>query len=276
MEAAKGIPDNTSLAAFISEILDASGYKKSLDDEDSLESRARLENIDEFLNSIYDYEAMNMRVTLDEFLQEVSLLTSAEDPSIVDEAGMITLMTVHIAKGLEFPVVFLTGMEEGTFPHSMSSDTEEELEEERRLCYVGITRAMNRLFITSSKQRRVFSDIRDKTESRFILEIPEKLLEPEYYPSEDYFSGTRNQVNYSRASLNDSPIKSVVESVVENIDKGNSNGSRFIAREIVMHPKYGTGIVTSIKGTGDNIKLTISFNGRSKSFLEKYVNLEKR
>ncbi len=154
MEAAKGIPDNTSLAAFISEILETSGYKKSLEDEDSLESRARLENIAEFLNSIYDYEAMNMRVTLDEFLQEVSLLTSAEDPAVVEDTGAITLMTVHIAKGLEFPVVFLTGMEEGTFPHSMSSDTEEELEEERRLCYVGITRAMNRLFITNAIEEK--------------------------------------------------------------------------------------------------------------------------
>jgi DNA helicase II / ATP-dependent DNA helicase PcrA len=271
MESAKGIPDNTSLAAFISEILETSGYKKSLEDEDTLESRARLENIAEFLNSIYDYEEMNMRVTLDEFLQEVSLLTSAEDPAVVEDTGAITLMTVHIAKGLEFPVVFLTGMEEGTFPHSMSSDTEEELEEERRLCYVGITRAMNRLFITNAEMRRVFSEYRRKDPSRFILEIPEELRESTDYPLEDYSSGTKSQVTYSRSKSTYDPV----ETVEDSYDKGTNTGSRFLVKEIVMHPKYGTGIVTSIKGTGDNIKLIISFNGRSKSFLEKYVNLEK-
>jgi DNA helicase II / ATP-dependent DNA helicase PcrA len=270
MEAAKDIPDKLSLADFVSEIIKTSGYRKSLEDEDTLESRARLENIAEFLNSIYDYEAMNMRVTLDEFLQTVSLLTSAEDPAVADDTGTITLMTVHIAKGLEFPVVFLTGMEDGTFPHSMSSDTEEGLEEERRLCYVGITRAMNRLFITNAAMRRSFSEQRFKVPSRFIHEIPEELLEPVEYLSGVYTSEIQNDYN-NRAKLKNTPV----EKINNNFYKENNNSSRFKVKEIVMHPKYGTGIITNIKGAGDNIKLIISFNGRSKSFLEKYVNLEK-
>ncbi len=270
MEAAKNIPDNLSLADFVSEILKTSGYRKNLEDEDSIESRARLENIAEFLNSIYDYEAMNMRVTLDEFLQTVSLLTSEENPEVGDETGNITLMTVHIAKGLEFPVVFLTGMEDGTFPHSMSSDTEEGLEEERRLCYVGITRAMNRLFITNAAMRRSYSEQRFKVPSRFIREIPEELLEPAEYISgdyspeakNDYYPGAKKKNNYSEKAEN-------------NFSEETGRGSRFRIKEIVMHPRYGTGIITGIKGAGDNIKLTITFNGRSKSFLEKYANLQK-
>jgi DNA helicase II / ATP-dependent DNA helicase PcrA len=270
MEAVKEIPDKLSLADFVSEILKTSGYKKSLEDEDTLEARARLENIAEFLNSIYDYEAMNMAVTLDEFLQTVSLLTSEEDPTIVDEAGSITLMTVHIAKGLEFPVVFLTGMEDGTFPHSMSSDTEEGLEEERRLCYVGITRAMNKLFITNAAMRRSYSEQRFKVPSRFIHEIPEELLEPAEYVSGNYSSEMRYDY-YPKAK----PKNNYAETVENNFYSEENIGSRFRVKEIVMHPKYGTGIITSIKGTGDNIKLTISFNGSIKSFLEKYVTLEK-
>ncbi|MBN2402271.1 MAG: UvrD-helicase domain-containing protein [Spirochaetes bacterium] len=271
METAKDIPDKLSLADFVSGIIETSGYKKNLEDEDTLESRARLENIAEFLNSIYDYEAMNMRVTLDEFLQTVSLLSSEEDPALVDETGAITLMTVHIAKGLEFPVVFLTGMEDGTFPHSMSSDTEEGLEEERRLCYVGITRAMNKLYITNAGMRRSFSELRYKIPSRFIHEIPEELLEPAEYFSGEFASRTVNTFDYGRSDSGYSRI----ETVDDNYSSDSRNSSRFLVREIVMHPKYGTGIVTGIKGNGDNIKLTISFNGRSKTFLEKYANLEK-
>ena len=294
MDAAASIPDNIRLADFVKGIIESSGYKKSLEDDDTLESRARLENLNEFLNSIYDYEAMNMSVTLDEFIQSVSLFTTEESPEVeVNDA--VTLMTVHIAKGLEFPVVFLTGMEDGTFPHSMSSDTEEGLEEERRLCYVGITRARDRLYITNAEMRRSFSDLQYKTPSRFIYEIPERLIEPDEYISGNYssdnyssgnnYSGNRSFPAYSRPKpkTNSVPVEnhsisgSTQEKTEENNNKKSENGgSSFNVKEIVMHPKYGTGIITSIKGTGDNIKLTVSFNGRSKSFVEKYANLQKR
>ena len=292
MGAAVGIPNDIRLADFVKGIVESSGYKKSLEEDDTLESRARLENLAEFLNSIYDYEAMNMSVTLDEFLQSVSLLTSEEDPAVeVNDA--VTLMTVHIAKGLEFPVVFLTGMEDGTFPHSMSSDTEEGLEEERRLCYVGITRAKDRLYITNAEMRRSFSDLQYKTPSRFIYEIPEHLLEPDEYFSGNYssgsyssggnYSGARSYSAYSKPKPKidtmpkNKPVDIAAEEKTEDRnDNAGSGGSSFKVKEIVTHQKYGTGIITSIKGTGDNIKLTVSFNGRSKSFVEKYANLQKR
>ncbi len=275
MEMATGVPGKLSLADFVKEIITISGYKKNLEDEDSLESSARLENINELINGIYDLESIDNKVTLDEFLQNVSLLTSEENPNgeVNDESGLITLMTVHIAKGLEFPVVFLTGMEDGTFPHVNSSYTEDGIEEERRLCYVGITRAMDRLFITNADIRRSFGEIRYKTHSRFIDEIPEELLYTVEHFSEGFLSGSAHSSYYRKDKSYSPAIESLNEETSLETD---NNGSRFSVRDIVIHPKYGTGKITGIKGNGDNIKLTINFGrGESKTFLEKYTHLEK-
>ena len=272
MGALKDVPEKSSLADFVKLILDISGYRNNLEDEDTIESNARLENLDEFLNSIYDYESKNPESSLNEFLQDVSLLTSEENPEeIADPTGVITLMTVHIAKGLEFPVVFLTGMEDGMFPHFNSIDTEEGLEEERRLCYVGITRAMNRLYITNAEIRRNFGEIRYQMPSRFIHEIPEELLKSVEYLTEG-FTSTVERRDYMVTK----PDNHRAEVSREVPEAANYAGSRFRIRDVVMHPKYGTGIITNIKGSGDNIKLSISFNkGESKSFMEKYTHLEK-
>ncbi|MFH0974269.1 MAG: UvrD-helicase domain-containing protein [Spirochaetota bacterium] len=276
MEMSRDIPEKLSLGDFVNEIIEITGYKKELEDEDSIESRARLENLDELLNSIYAYEEVSMQATLNEFLQDISLVTSEENPGEAPgETGSITLMTVHIAKGLEFPVVFLTGMEEGTFPHSMSSDTEEGLEEERRLCYVGITRAMNRLYVTNAEIRRSYSDLRYKIPSRFINEIPEELLEVAEFQTGDFSFGTVRSSDFRKANPVSTRINSVPKYEPPAAIAEKKNKSRYSVKEIVMHPKYGTGIITSIKGDGDNTKLTISFNGRSKTFLEKYVNLDR-
>ncbi len=271
------IPEHLKLTDLVNEIIDISGLRGSLEDEDSIENRARIENINEFINSIYDYEAVNSRTTLDEFLQNVSLLTSEENPAAVDELGAITLMTVHIAKGLEFPVVFLTGMEEGTFPHINSIDTAEGLEEERRLCYVGITRAMDRLFITNARQRRSYGDIIERRPSRFISEIPAELLQVvEYFDNDsqipEFSSHYHRGISFSRPET-----KSYSNKISTDPDyETNHSGSRFSLMDNVIHLKYGTGTVTDIKGTGDNIKLTVRFKGgKNKFFIEKYASLQK-
>jgi len=269
MEMAREIPSSRSLSSLVEEILSLSGYRKSLEDEDSVESRSRLENIEELLNSVTEYESMNEDAGLDHFLQDISLLTSEDTPENQDEAAdpgnAVTLMTVHNAKGLEFPVVFLTGMEEGIFPHINSSNTDEEIEEERRLCYVGITRAMERVYITSAEIRRSYVGVDYRSPSRFVLEIPDGMLSITEYSQEGFApSGAENRGGYGRRRVVQSG-----EAAAPNSD------SRFRLRESVLHPKFGAGRITAIEGRGDNVKLTINFGGTTRTFLEKYTPLEK-
>ncbi len=283
-ETAGEIP-KIKLSDFVSRVLELSGYVKSLEDEDTMESRSRLENISELMNSVYDYEQAYPEATLDQFLQDISLYTSEENPEDDPDSRntMVTLMTVHNAKGLEYPVVFLTGMEEDIFPHRLSSDTEEGIEEERRLCYVGITRAMERVYITCAELRRTFHEIFHKEPSRFIFEIPTDLLEVQEFFSSNYQNGAtfRNPFGVKK-TYTESHFADVVEddtSLAEDADDQASpvgrSDSKFRVRDSVMHPKYGIGRVLSIEGSGDNVKLTILFGRSSKTFLEKYTPLEK-
>jgi DNA helicase-2/ATP-dependent DNA helicase PcrA len=174
------VPDSLKLADFVMHIIEKSGYRDFLASDKSVEGQSRLENVEEFLTSVYEYQERNPQANPEEFLQEVSLLTTEENP-VKDTAGdptnVVTMMTVHNAKGLEFPVVFLTGLEEDIFPHFNCRDNEQMIEEERRLCYVGITRAMDRLYMTSAELRRTYSgEVNYRTPSRFINEIPADLL----------------------------------------------------------------------------------------------------
>ncbi len=275
IELSQNIPEKVKLSELVTEVLKLSGYKKMFEVEDTIESRARLENIEEFINSVYDYEMSNPEAVLDQFLQDISLLTSEEDPVTgeVVERDFVTLMTVHNAKGLEFPVVFLTGMEDGIFPHVNSSDTQEGIEEERRLCYVGITRAMDRIFLTSAEIRRRYGNIDFRTPSRFIDEIPEELLDVTEFDTGGAISSTstRNQYFNKPESGHDNNSEETGFADISEEKK-----TKFRISDRTMHPKYGIGRIVKIKGKGDNTKLTISFgNGVSKTFLEKYTHLEK-
>jgi len=270
----RDIPEKKSLSAFVKNIVELSGYKKILDDENSIESRSRLENINEFINSVYDYELREPSANLMQFLMDVSLFTSEENFNENEDSkeDFVSLMTVHYAKGLEFPVVFLTGMEEGIFPHINSSDTLEGVEEERRLCYVGITRAKEMLFITNAEMRRSYGKVEFKNPSRFISEIPEELLEKTEVYEDDFLSSSsmRNHENIipifeSRTSLNAS-----------NKNYNLEGSSKFKTKDMVIHPKLGSGKIVKISGKGDNVKLTIDFGrGGKKIFLEKYTPLER-
>jgi len=276
---ASGVPGAMKLSDFVLDLFQASGYRKSLEEENSIENASRIENVEEFINSVYNFETVNPQGTLAEFLQEISLFTSEEDP-LDPEArdNSLTMMTVHNAKGLEFPVVFLTGMEENTFPHRLSIDTEEGLEEERRLCYVGITRAMERMYLTNADIRRTYYGVDYKETSRFIREIPDGLLEKRTYGN-DSFNGYRQErrqfgfgadLKKPDRVRDDAPSESAPAPAPE---EHGSSAYRKLDR--VMHPKYGAGTVIKIEGAGDNVKLTILFTTGAKTFLEKYTPLEK-
>lgn len=284
IELSRNIPGETRLSEFIKEVIKISGYREPLESEDSTESKARLENIEEFVNSVYDHEAAFPEADLAQFLQDISLLTSEENPQ---EEGApvkdyVTLMTVHNAKGLEFRVVYLTGMEDGIFPHFNSIDTQEGIEEERRLCYVGITRAMDRIFLTSAEMRRRYGSIDYRTPSRFIYEIPGELLDTVQHDAGGAVSSFSVSEKFTWRS-NDIIIE---EKRIEKYHDVPDNlflkqppierDSKFRISDKARHPAYGVGRIIKIAGKGDNIKLTISFgNGRSKTFLEKHTTLEK-
>jgi len=288
----KNIPGSVKLSDFVKSIVDKSGYRKALSEDNSVESTTRLDNIDEFINSIYEYEQMTPDATPEQFIQDISLYTSEQNPDDEDKDNCITLMTIHNAKGLEFPVVFLTGMEENTFPHKLCVDSEDALEEERRLCYVGITRAMDQIYLTSTEIRRSFAGIDYKQPSRFISEIPAELLEVKHHESthhvperagsfsqqKSYFgSGFSQQKSYSNSGFSGLKRASEISSPQPKVNRleRSDNGSKFEVKERVVHPRFGIGRIVKIEGSGDNVKLTISFGMTKKVFMEKYTPLDR-
>ncbi|MFI3307881.1 MAG: UvrD-helicase domain-containing protein [Mycoplasmatota bacterium] len=165
----------SSLTELIDAILIKTGIREELEKEDTIESISRLENLEEFKSITKSFEEKNGIVSLDDFLNEITLFSDKEEYK--DNDNVITLMTVHASKGLEFDNVFIAGLEEGIFPHLNSMNSDSELEEERRLCYVSITRAKNNLFITNCKRRLIFGNESYNPPSRFINEIDDSLLE---------------------------------------------------------------------------------------------------
>ena len=168
------LESNPPLAALVKEVLQETGYLEALEAERTIEAQGRIENLDELVNVAAEYDAITAaeperEASLADFLQQIALLSDADDRS--DDEGLVTLMTLHNAKGLEYPIVFMIGCEEGVFPHSRALD-EGGLEEERRLCYVGITRAQRDLYLTYARTRNVFGARSFGAPSRFISEIP--------------------------------------------------------------------------------------------------------
>ncbi len=261
-----GVPDKISLADFVEKVITISTYRKHLEESSKADSTGkehdRLENIDEFINSAIEYEERTENPSLEEFLQEISLLTSEENPEN-KQAEAVTLMTIHNAKGLEFNTVFLTGLEEGTFPHANSLNSDAQIEEERRLAYVGITRAMDRLFIISADVRRQFHQTVYRQASRFISEIDNELLERTRYTS----AGSSSYSDYSESY-------SPVSGSVKRASGSPKFSSQFSRGDLVKHPKYGNGKIVNIENSGDDTTLTVSFPGSGlKVFVEKYTPL---
>ncbi|HEY4552213.1 MAG TPA: DNA helicase PcrA [Bacillaceae bacterium] len=240
-----------SVTELVEDVIEKSGYREMLKAEKSLEAQSRLENIDEFLSVTKSFEDGSDDKSLIAFLTDLALVA---DIDRLDEDGTpgeaITLMTLHSAKGLEFPVVFLIGMEEGVFPHSRSLMEEDEMEEERRLAYVGITRAEEELYITNAQMRTLYGRTNMNPVSRFISEIPEELLEHAH--AEERRQTT--PFGFSTAS----PHRQRPVSRPVPVPSGAGDAS-WKAGDRAEHKKWGIGTVVSVKGEGSGAELDIAF-----------------
>ena len=249
-------------------LIEDSGYMMMLQDEATEEAYERVENLFEFVSAIKDFESAHPGASLSDFLDHVALISDID--SYEDSPDRLTLMTLHSAKGLEFNFIFITGMEEGLFPHSRSIDDRDELEEERRLCYVGMTRAKKRLYMFSSKQRSVWGETRYRLRSRFIDEIAPEFIDivgEEARPAPVSNFKAPNEIYYTNeeSQLNDYDF---------DADAGApspSNGSWRIGMR-VMHPAFGVGVIKDRSGTGEDTKLTVRFQGTgTKKLIVKYA-----
>ncbi len=245
----------------LGKLLDQSGYLRDLRDQHTEEADGRLENLMELVSAARDYEIRDPEASLNGFVDRLSLLSETDEEK-GSENARIWLMTLHAAKGLEFPVVFIVGLEEGLFPHMRSRGDDDALEEERRLCYVGMTRAQTRLVLTSAARRRVFGEYKASEPSRFLGEIPARLLDP----VEPVFStpapaptrfGRAFGGRRGRAPGAGEQIQPDYGYAYEDEDQSVISvapGTR------VRHPTFGVGTILSVEPLTDDMKLTVSFN----------------
>ncbi|MFB1083183.1 DNA helicase PcrA [Jeotgalibacillus sp. JSM ZJ347] len=259
-----------SVTELVEDIIDKSGYRESLQAEKTIESQSRLENIDEFLSVTKEFEKASDDKSLIAFLTDLALVADIDQLDKDDTpADAVTLMTLHSAKGLEFPVVFLMGLEEGVFPHSRSLMEEAEMEEERRLAYVGITRAEEELYITNAQMRTLFGRTNMNPVSRFIAEIPAELLEEPM--KKETSSGSRSFGSPAKPQPRKSPVRRPAPRNTGGSDMGWSVGDK------AQHGKWGTGTVVSVKGEGDSMELDIAFPSPTgvKRLLAKFAPVNK-
>jgi len=241
-------------------LLEESGIKKYYHESSSPEDSERFENVLEFINSVDDFMKRSPDSGLSQFIEEVSLLTDLDQWN--DETNRVTMMTVHASKGLEFPVVFLTGLEDGLFPLYSSLDTKETLEEERRLFYVGVTRAMNKVYLMyANNRRRMGSDDLYGIVSRFVGEVPEENLE-----KISFTSALTRKVIGGKAGKH---TKTAVSRTVVLFDD-------FQVGDYVEHAIFGIGKVMALSGQGENQRVGIEFkDGLKKKLVVKFANLKK-
>ena len=286
--------DHIKISDLIKETLNKTGYTKALEDEDTTEAETRLENIEEFLTVAMEFEEQMAENSLEEFLEGITLSSDIDNAD--DQEDSVTLMTLHSAKGLEFPVVFLVGMEEGIFPGYKSIGEPKELEEERRLCYVGITRAKQNLFISCARQRTIFGSTSCNQVSRFVKEIPKELMDGFDETFEDKPQKTYEDYQYEWkygnshvTSYKSDEVKSAkpamqynfrtAESFLNNLNKKPASASVDVsiyrAGQRVYHKKFGEGRINYVEAEGDDAKVDITFNKIGhKRLMAKYAGLE--
>lgn len=240
----------------VSDIYDAllvrTGYMKALEQQNTIEAEGRMENLMEFKSVIYDYEKDNPQISLEEFMEKIALMSDIDNHDPDEDA--VVLMTMHSAKGLEFPVVFMPGMEEGLFPSRRASDRNDGLEEERRLCYVGMTRAMEKLYLTSSEMRTLYGRTDFTLESQFLKELDKSLVEGNAIHEKktgtsrgQYSDGYREKTPYK-------PFDRLKYAKQETVSRGSRNASggagglQLSEGDKVSHAKFGEGLVIEVKG----------------------------
>lgn len=263
--------DEISISQLLDEILETTGYIEELKTEGEIEAEARIENIDELKNKIAAYEEacqeQGERPTLSGFLEEVALVADVD--SLDENSDYVVLMTLHSAKGLEFPQVYLAGMEDGLFPSYMTitADDPEEIEEERRLCYVGITRAKEHLTLTCAKRRMVRGETQYNKMSRFLKEIPMELLATGIkFEKEEREEEKPQPWQQARQSFRSKPF--TAPKPVQQFKVAGGKGPGYDVGDRVRHVKFGEGIVTSIVEGGRDYEVTVEFDtaGTKKMF----------
>jgi DNA helicase-2/ATP-dependent DNA helicase PcrA len=268
----------TGVAECLGKVLDRSGYLQALRDEHSEEADGRVENLMELVSAAREYESRTLEPTLPGFVDQLSLLSDADEESGSKDAGVL-MMTLHSAKGLEFPTVVIAGLEEGLFPHSRSVDDDAELEEERRLCYVGLTRAQRQVVLTSAARRRVFGDYQATEPSRFLAEIPPALLDEvrsvAYAGAPSYASRfTRMDGGLARSMKRREPSVDPPKSYAYE-DEDQSSPTGFKAGRKVTHPQFGPGTILSVEPLDDDTKLVVRFVAvGTKTLRARYAKLQ--
>ena len=299
MEELIELKDKIKVSELIEQTLEKTGYTKALEIEDKIEAENRIQNLEEFLTVAIEFEDEEVDSGLAQFLESITL--SSDIDGMEDTEDSVTLMTLHSAKGLEFPVVFLVGMEEGIFPGFKSISEQKELEEERRLCYVGITRAKKYLYLTCAKQRTIFGSTSCNPVSRFLKEIPEDALDGFEDVIEtrkkDTFEDTTYKWEYGNkqskvVSYKINPASEIKvaassklngfnfrtpESFLNNLNKPKQEVdiSKYQAGQRISHKKFGEGIINYVETEGDDLKVDINFDKVGhKRLMAKFAGLE--
>jgi len=272
-----------ALPELAARIIKESGYEARLKEDRTEEAKDRLDNLRELLAALDDFERIGEEKGLSSFLEQVALISDMGRGDRNKES--VTLMTLHAAKGLEFPVVFMTGMEERLFPHVRALDDPEQMEEERRLCYVGMTRARERLYLTNARRRHFYGQEQFNSPSRFLQDIPKELLEVQEDQQAGFGwgnspvrsdHGTKNGwdevMEYSRKQVQTPVAEAFPDNEVQVIPEGDE---LFIGMR-VRHSKFGPGTIRKIEGTGDNSKVIVWFESAGpKKLLLRFAGLER-
>jgi len=261
--------EDTPYPQLTADLIEETDYGPQLRQERTEEARSRIENLEQLLAGMEEH--YGREGTLDDYLEQVALITDVDsyDPSL----DRVSLMTLHAAKGLEFPVVFMVGMEEGLFPHSRTASADEDVEEERRLCYVGMTRAMEKLYLTHARRRRIYGDYQFNPPSCFLKEIPPEFLD------QAKAVGLKRPASHNLASLFDQPEATLAQEeagpdeddlrMVPDAENGLQIGMQ------VRHVKFGVGTVRRVEGQGENQKVIVYFHRFGpKKLLVKFAGLE--
>ncbi len=237
--------DTLSPAQIVQGVLEDSGYIKDLQNQGTDESLDRLQNVQELYNAVLQFEEESEEVTLGAFLASTALTSDLDN--LKEGQTAVSLLTLHASKGLEFPVVFLVGLEQGLFPNFRSLDDPDALEEERRLCYVGITRAQELLYLTHARERRLYGSRESAIASQFLAELPKELLS---------FGFPRGGSNHQLAST---PQQSSRRNTQENVTPSTTQIQNWTVGDRIFHKTFGIGEITHIFGTGNKISLAIKF-----------------
>lgn len=292
--------NEVSISELIKLTLNKTGYVKALENENTVEAESRIQNLEEFLTVAIEFEEQMAENTLAEFLESISLTSDIDD--MEESEDTVTLMTLHSAKGLEFPVVFLVGMEEGIFPGYKSIGELKELEEERRLFYVGITRAMQFLFLTCAQRRTIFGSTSYNQMSRFLKEIPKDLLDGYDEIDSDgnnsfkdsnygweYGTNYAGKVKtYKLDNIEKMPeskvgaeafqfrtAESFLNSLNNKAKEKQVDISKYKEGQRIYHKKFGEGTIDKIEEEGEDYKLDINFDKVGhKRLMAKFAELE--